>query len=80
MSASTLDEKIEQICKRDIELLRQSELLTSDNRLKCTEEGEAMARYYVMFNTMKVILSLPPKAKISEIVSYLVPIVTVRTE
>ena len=70
LSASTLDDKVEQICKRDIELLQQTGLLTFGSRLKCTEEGEAMARYCVMFNSMKVILSLPPKAKISELVSH----------
>ena len=69
VSANSLDEKIEQMCKRDIKLLQETELLTSESRLKCTEPGDAMARYYVNFKTMKVILGLPPKAKMSEIVS-----------
>ena len=64
----TIDERIEQICKRDIDLLQDTRLLLSENRLKSTEFGNAMARYYVTFETMRILLSLPPKAKMSEIV------------
>ena len=64
-----LDDRIEQICRRDIGLLQEINLITSGGKLKSTEFGEAMARYYVKFETMKVLLSLEPRAKISEIVS-----------
>lgn len=64
----SLEERIEQICKRDIDLLQDTRLLASENRLKSTEFGNAMARYYVTFETMRILLSLPPRAKMSEIV------------
>jgi ATP-dependent DNA helicase HFM1/MER3 len=62
-------ELLEQICDKDLRLLESNDLISSEGKLKCTEFGDAMARYCVKFETMKVILSLPPKAKISEIVS-----------
>lgn len=63
-----LDDRIEQICVRDIGLLQETNLVTSSAKLSGTEFGEAMARYYVRFETMKVLLSLKPRAKMSEIV------------
>lgn len=63
------DEMLQQICEKDIKLLRECTLITSEGNLKATPFGEAMARYYVKFDTMKVLQSLPPKAKLSEIVS-----------
>ena len=65
----SLDDKIECICKRDLELLKKTQLVTSGDRLKATEFGDAMARYYIKFNTMQVFLRLLPRSKMSEIVS-----------
>lgn len=62
-------ELLQQICDKDLRLLQSIDLVSSDGRLKCTEFGDAMARYCIKFETMKIILSLPPKAKMSEIVS-----------
>ncbi|KAL8699694.1 MAG: hypothetical protein Q9201_005856 [Fulgogasparrea decipioides] len=68
-----LDDRIERICKRDIDLLLEAELLVNiGNKIKCTEFGDAMARYYVKFETMKGLLSLEPRSKISDILSVLV--------
>ena len=36
--------------------------------IKCTEFGDAMARYYVRFESMKGLLSLEPRSKMSDIV------------
>lgn len=63
-----LDDRIEQICARDIGLLQETNLLTSSGKLVATEFGEAMARYHVKFETMKILLSLERRAKMSEIV------------
>ena len=63
------DEMLLQICEKDIKLLQDYSLVSLDGQLKSTIFGDAMARYYVKFETMKVLLSLPPKAKKSEIVS-----------
>ncbi|KAJ5138363.1 uncharacterized protein N7515_003211 [Penicillium bovifimosum] len=59
------DELLRQICEKDIDLLRQCELVDAE-RLCSTQFGDAMARYYIQFETMKVLLSLKPKATLSE--------------
>lgn len=63
------DEMLRQICEKDVTLLQDCGLVSSEGKLKSTPFGDAMARYYVKFETMRIFLSLPPKAKISEIVS-----------
>lgn len=63
------DEMLQQICDKDIKLLQETELVVKQSPFKATRYGEAMAKYYVKFETMKIILALPPRAKISEIVS-----------
>ena len=65
-----LDERIESICARDIQLLQESDLITTGGSLKSTEFGDAMARYYIKFETMKIVISLQQRAKMSEIVSF----------
>lgn len=62
---------LEQICYKDIKLLQDVSLVTTQDKFKCTEFGDAMARYCIKYETMKIVLSLPPKAKMSEIVSCL---------
>ena len=69
MKSRNNDELLEQICARDIALLQGVDLVAKEARLSCTEFGDAMARYYVKFETMRILLSLAPKAKLSEIVS-----------
>lgn len=64
-----LDERLENICSKGIALLEESDLVRSIPKLQCTEFGDAMARYYLQFDTMRVFLALPPQAKISEILS-----------
>lgn len=70
-SVDTIDENemLEHICEKDIKLLQTTGLVTSGDRIKCTEFGDAMARYYIKFETMQIFMSLPPRAKLSEIVS-----------
>ncbi|KAL8807605.1 MAG: hypothetical protein Q9182_000589 [Xanthomendoza sp. 2 TL-2023] len=49
-----LDDRIERTCQRDIDLLLDAQLVTDvGDKIKCTEFGHAMARYYVKFETMK---------------------------
>ncbi|KAF2857666.1 hypothetical protein K470DRAFT_266674 [Piedraia hortae CBS 480.64] len=64
-----IDECIESICNNGIAKLEESNLIKLVPRLSCTEFGDAMARYYVQYDTMKMFMSLPPKARISEILS-----------
>ncbi|KAL8928943.1 MAG: hypothetical protein Q9172_000695 [Xanthocarpia lactea] len=68
-----LEDRIERVCQRDIDLLLDAQLVTGAvDRIQCTEFGLAMARYYVKFETMKGLLSLEPRSKMSDILSALV--------
>ncbi|KAG0159719.1 hypothetical protein PDIDSM_7243 [Penicillium digitatum] len=62
------DQLLRHICEKDIDLLQKCGLIEAE-RLRSTQFGEAMARYYVRFETMKVLLSLKPKASLSEILN-----------
>ncbi|KAF1991793.1 P-loop containing nucleoside triphosphate hydrolase protein [Aulographum hederae CBS 113979] len=66
-----IDDRIEEICCRDLEELQKHDLVTGDNKLRTTEYGEAMARYYLRFPTMVTFLQLPQRPKLSEILSCL---------
>lgn len=63
------DERLELVCERDIKLLQDAKLITSEARFACTKYGEAMSKYMVKFDTMQLLLSIPEHAKISRIVS-----------
>lgn len=64
-----LDERLENICTKGIDLLEANDLISKIPKLHCTEFGDAMARYFLQFETMKVLLALPTKAKVSEVLS-----------
>jgi len=68
-TARNLDERLDSICSKAIDLLNEHDLARITPNLGCTEFGDAMSRYYVQFETMKILLALPPKAKTSEILS-----------
>lgn len=68
-SGRNLDERVELICNKVIPLLQEHDLVQKTSRLQCTEFGDAMARYYLQFETMKTLLALPYQAKTSEILS-----------
>ena len=69
ISSSPNDDILEQICTKDIASLQDLDLVSEADPLKCTEYGDAMSRYYIKFETMSVVMALPPRAKMSEIVS-----------
>ncbi|CAI7629740.1 unnamed protein product [Penicillium discolor] len=62
------DQLLRNICEKDINLLQKHGLVECGS-LSSTQFGEAMARYYIQFETMKVLLSLKPKATLSEILN-----------
>ncbi|KAF9700744.1 hypothetical protein EKO04_001546 [Ascochyta lentis] len=68
-SGQGIQEQVDDICFRDIALLREHHLATGEQHFRCTEYGHAMARYYVHFETMKVFMGLQPKSTLSEILS-----------
>jgi len=63
------DKRLEEVCERDIKLLQECSLVSKDERFSCTEYGEAMSRYMIQYDTMKLLLSIPPQAKTEQIVS-----------
>ncbi len=65
----TLDQSIESICSKALELLATHDILTDEVHLQQTGFGAAMSRYYVSFQTMKSLVGLEPQPKISELVS-----------
>lgn len=67
-TTGVLDERIEKICKRNLDLLETAGLVTIKGKIKATELGHIMTRYYVRFKTMRTLLSLGPRSKISDIV------------
>ncbi|KAF2003593.1 ATP-dependent DNA helicase MER3 [Amniculicola lignicola CBS 123094] len=71
-SGQSLDELLDDICARDITLLQDTKLVNDAERFASTECGDAMARYYVQFETMQIFMNLQPKSQISEILSALV--------
>lgn len=66
------DELLRQICEKDIDLLRKCDLVEAES-LSSTQFGDAMAQYYIRFETMKVLLSLKPKPTLSETVGIFFP-------
>ncbi|PYH46886.1 putative DEAD/DEAH box DNA helicase (Mer3) [Aspergillus saccharolyticus JOP 1030-1] len=62
------DELLRQICEKDIRLLQECGLVTV-NGLRSTSFGDAMARYYVRFETMRTLLTLKPQSTVSQILS-----------
>ncbi len=67
LDAAGADERMESWCERDIGLLRQHGLITAAP-FGCTEYGNAMSRYMVQFETMKLLLTIPRGAKLEEMV------------
>ena len=61
------DELLRQICEKDIKLLQECGLVETE-KLASTQFGDAMARYYIRFDTMKNLLSLGPQAMMNQIV------------
>lgn len=67
-SGQNIEEQVDDICSRDIAILREHSLVSGEEYFRCTEFGHAMARYYVHFETMKVFMGIQTKATPSEIV------------
>ncbi|MCJ1225906.1 Sec63 [Toensbergia leucococca] len=70
-AGQSLDDRIEQICRKDISQLQNAQLVSVEGKLESTELGDAMARYYIKFKTMERIVRLEPRSKMSEILSTL---------
>ncbi|RDW88705.1 hypothetical protein BP6252_00737 [Coleophoma cylindrospora] len=65
------DAVLERVCKRDIKLLQDNQLVTMDEHFSNTEYGSAMSRYMVPFETMLLLLTVPDHARVEEILQIL---------
>lgn len=73
--SNDINRSLEEICDKNLNLLGGSGLvLNNESGLRCSELGDAMARYYIKFGTMQTILGLREKAKLPEVVSKQWPI------
>ena len=68
-NGQNIEEQVDDICFRDIALLREHNLVSGEEYFRSTEFGHVMARYYVHFDTMRVFMGIQSKATPSEIVS-----------
>ncbi|KAI0518035.1 hypothetical protein F5B22DRAFT_635525 [Xylaria bambusicola] len=68
-SAAGADEQMEEWCERDVKLLQDNGLVTQQIPLKCTEYGQAMSRYMIKFDTMRLLLSIPRAAGVGEMLT-----------
>ncbi|KAI8825871.1 Sec63 Brl domain-containing protein [Fimicolochytrium jonesii] len=63
------EKRLESICLRDIELLDKHSLITlsrSTQHLQTTEYGQAMAKYYIKYQTAVTILSMKEKGTLKD--------------
>ncbi|KAI1419855.1 hypothetical protein F5Y12DRAFT_720253 [Xylaria sp. FL1777] len=63
------DEQMEDWCERDVKLLQDHGLVTKHTPLMCTEYGQAMSRYMIQFDTMRLLLSIPRAACVEEMLT-----------
>ncbi|KAI0203646.1 hypothetical protein F4808DRAFT_467041 [Astrocystis sublimbata] len=68
-NAASADERMEEWCERDVKLLQDYELVSKRTPLVCTEYGQAMSRYMIQFETMKLLLSIPQAASIEDMLT-----------
>jgi ATP-dependent DNA helicase HFM1/MER3 len=66
---SHVDDRLEEICERDIKQLQEAELVTDQDAFRCTEYGRAMSKYMVEFSTMKLLLQIPRGVGMEALVS-----------
>ncbi|PYH94722.1 DEAD/DEAH box DNA helicase [Aspergillus ellipticus CBS 707.79] len=62
------DEMLQRICEKEIKLLQECGLVSA-GCLRSTKFGDAMARYYMRFETMKTLLALKPHSSMCQILS-----------
>ncbi|RYO98220.1 hypothetical protein DL764_007148 [Monosporascus ibericus] len=70
ISAGGADERMGEWCERDIKSLQQYSLITQAP-FGCTEYGNAMSRYMVRFETMKLLLTMPRGVNLEEMLTTL---------
>ncbi|KAK0629255.1 hypothetical protein B0T17DRAFT_486815, partial [Bombardia bombarda] len=70
-NSSLIDDRLEEICEREIRQLQTASLVTENERFICTEYGFAMSKYMVQFVTMKLLLQIPQAPSMGTLASLL---------
>ncbi|KAK5958236.1 ATP-dependent DNA helicase MER3 [Knufia fluminis] len=65
------DDSLLKWCENDLHLLHEANMIGDIGILRCTEYGDAMARYCIKFDTMKTFMDAPAKAKGSDVLNIL---------
>ncbi|KAB5583218.1 hypothetical protein GE09DRAFT_1247408 [Coniochaeta sp. 2T2.1] len=65
------DSMLEEICERDVKLLQEYDIVTRDSVIRQTEKGAGMAKHMVDFETMKLLLELPPALTMEQLLTAL---------
>ncbi|KAI0390225.1 hypothetical protein F5Y17DRAFT_472096 [Xylariaceae sp. FL0594] len=68
-NAAGADERMEEWCERDVNLLQEHGLVTKSIPFTCTDYGQAMSKYMVQFETMQLILKIPRAASIEDMLA-----------
>ncbi|KAI0973513.1 hypothetical protein F4678DRAFT_471254 [Xylaria arbuscula] len=68
-NASGAEERMEEWCERDVKLLQDHGLVTEHIPFTCTEYGQAMSKYMIQFDTMKLLLSIPRAAQVEKMLT-----------
>ncbi|KAH9907224.1 P-loop containing nucleoside triphosphate hydrolase protein [Xylariomycetidae sp. FL2044] len=69
--SSHADEQMAEWCERDVSLLREAKLVSTQTPLTCTDYGIAMSRYMVSFETMQLLLSIARGASMEQMLTTL---------
>ena len=65
------EERLNDICEKELGLLlKEGLVMDNGGKLSLTKFGEAMARDYIKFKTMRLIINMPPRAGLSKVVSH----------
>lgn len=66
--SQVIEDRIEEVCARDIHLLQDAGLVTRDAVFTATEYGKAMSKYMIQFETMKKLLQIGRGVKMEALV------------
>ncbi|KAM7199977.1 hypothetical protein V8F33_004151 [Rhypophila sp. PSN 637] len=64
-----IDDKVEEICERDINQLKEAKMMVDHVGFCCTEYGRAMSKYMVEFSSMKKILAIKFGAGLEQMIT-----------
>lgn len=69
LSPHQIDDRLEEICERNIDLLQKAGLVTAGDQFHSTEYGKVMSKYMVEFGTMQELIKTPRAIRMEDLVS-----------